>query len=282
MKKIVLFFLSVTSFVAFSQTPNGKIVLKKGQHFIIESSTDGTVKQEMMGQSMEMKIGNVTKLSAEIKDSKDNKYIITQILTGIKSSFSGMGQEKTFDSDKKEDMEGEAGAMYKDKFNIPKDVIITNEGKSVAAVDTTKKNSKPDDSPMVAILDMMGGGQDNVTTVLFLVIPTGKKAGDTWEDSTVNEGIKMKRTYTLNSIANKEAAVSINTVMDINKTMQVQGMDMNAVITSKIISAVLVDVLSNIQKENKSTMDIVGTIDVMGQSVPITAKGSSLTSVKAM
>ncbi|MBC7508030.1 MAG: hypothetical protein H7320_04665 [Ferruginibacter sp.] len=282
MKKIIVVFLSVISFSSFSQTPGGKIVVKKGQHFVVESSTDGTVKQEMMGQSMEMKISSATKLSAEIKDSKDNKYTITQMVTAMKSSFSGMGQEKTFDSDKKEDMDGEAGAVYKDKFNVPKDVIITNEGKSIAGADTTKKNSKPDDNPMAAIMDLMGGGQDNVTTVLFLVIPGGKKAGDTWQDSSVNEGVKMKRTYTLNAIANKEAAVSINAVVDINKTMQVQGMDMNAVMTSKIISTVLVDVLSNIQKENKSTMEIIGTIDVMGQSVPITAKGSSLTSVKAM
>jgi hypothetical protein len=64
--------------------------------------------------------------------------------------------------------------------------------------------------------------------------------------------------------------------------MQLQGMDMNAVMTSKIVSAVLVDVLSNIQKENKSTMDVTGTIDVMGQSVPITAKATSVTSVKML
>ena len=282
MKKIVVIFLSVISFAAFSQTPTGKIVVKKGQRFIVESSSDGISKLDMMGQSMEMKIGSTAKLTAKIKDSKDNKYTITQTLTGIKSTFSGMGQEKTFDSDKKEDLDGEAGALYKDKLNVPKDVVITNDGKSIAATDTSKGDKKQDANPMSEIMDMMSAGQDNVTSILFLVIPGGKKAGDTWEDSTISEGVKMKRAYTLNSIANKVAAVTINTVMDINKTMQVQGMDMNAVMTSKINSAVLVDVPSNIQKENKSTMEVVGTIDLMGQSVPITAQATSVTSVKAL
>jgi hypothetical protein len=282
MKKIFVFFLSGISFAAFSQTPTGKIVVKKGQHFIVASSSDGVVNQEMMGQNMEMKIGSATQVNAEIKDSKDNNYTITQTLTKVKSTFSGMGQEKSFDSDKKEDMAGEAGALYKDKLNMPKDIVVTNNGKSVANADTTKKDDSNDANPMAAMMDMMGGGQDNAAAALFLVIPAGKKAGDTWQDSTISDGVKMKRTYTINSIANKEASVTINGVLDINKTMQVQGMDLNTVMMSKIISKVLVDLTSNIQKENKSTTDVTGTIDVMGQSVPLTSKITSVTTVTSL
>jgi hypothetical protein len=280
MKRIVVVFLSVFCVNAFAQAPSGKIVVKKGQHFIVESSSDGSVNQEMMGQSMEMKIGSATKLTADIKDVKSNGYVITQKLTYLKSTFSGMGQEKTFDSDKKEDMDGEAGALYKDKLNVAKDIEITNDGKSVASADTAKKDSSTDANPMAAVMEMMGGGQDNITGILFLVIPSGKKSGESWKDSTAGEGMKLVRTYTLNSVANKVAAVTVNSVLDINKTMQMQGMDMNAVMTSKIVSAVTVDMASNVQKENKSTMDLTGTIDVMGQSVPITAKATSVSLVK--
>ena len=96
MKKIFVVVLSVISFASFSQSPSGKIVVKKGQHFMIESKADGVSKLDMMGQSMEMKIGSAAKLTADVKDMKDNKYTITQTLTDIKSTFSGMGQEKTF------------------------------------------------------------------------------------------------------------------------------------------------------------------------------------------
>ena len=280
MKKIVVVFLSFISLSAFSQSPSGKIVVKKGQHFIVESKSDGVITQEMMGQSMEMTLKNSTTINTEIKDIKNNNYTITQTLTSIKSTFSGMGQDKSFDSDKKEDMDSEAGALYKDKFNVPKEVVITNEGINVTATDTSKSGKAEGANPMAEMMEMMGGGQDNVAGALFLVIPAGKKAGDTWADSTSNEGVKMKRTYTLNSIANKEASVTINGVLDINKTMQVQGMDLNTVMTSKINSAVLVDVVSSIQKENKSVTDVTGTIDVMGQSVPITSKINTVTTVK--
>ncbi len=282
MKIVLVTLLSIISASAYCQTTTGKIAVKKGQHFVVESTSDGTVNQEMMGQSMEMKIGSTTKLSADIKEVKDNNYTITQTLTNIKSKFSGMGQEKTFDSDKKEDLNGEAGAIYKDKFNVPKDVVVTNEGINVVNTDTASTSKKQDANPMAAMMDMMGGGQDNVATALFLVIPAGKKAGDSWMDSTNKDGVKMNRTYTLNSIKNKEASITINGVININKTMQMQGMDMNAVMVSKVISAVLVDIDSNVQKENKSSTDVSGTIDVMGQSIPITSKATTVTTVKAI
>ena len=277
MKKIVVALLSMISFTAFSQSPSGKIVVKKGQHFMVESKSDGVITQEMMGQSMEMTLGSNTVISTEIKDVKNNNYTISQTLTSVKSTFSGMGQDKSFDSDKKEDMDSEAGALYRDKFNVPKELVITNEGVNITT-DTSKKAEGAD--PMAGMMEMMSGGQDNVTGALFLVIPAGKKVGDTWADSTSNEGVKMKRTYTLNSIANKEASVTVNGVVDINKTMQVQGMDLNTVMTSKINSAVLVDVITSVQKENKSVTDVTGTIDVMGQSVPITSKINTLTTIK--
>ena len=280
MKKVFVFVLPLITFAAFSQTPTGKIVLKKGQHFVIDSKSDGAVTQEMAGQSMAMTIGSTTKTVADVKESKNDFYTITQTVTNLKSTFSGMGQEKTFDSDKKEDLTSEAGAMFKDKLNVPKDIVISNEGKNVVSADTSKKVA--DTNPMSAMMDMMGGGQDNASASLFLVIPAGKKAGESWQDSTSSDGVKLKRTYTLNSIINKQATVTINGLLAINKTMQVQGMDMNAVMTSKISSTVLVDLATNIQKENKSITDVNGTIDVMGQSVPVTSKITTATTITTL
>lgn len=279
MKHIAIVFLSIVSITAFSQSPSGKIVVKKGQHFAVESKSDGVITQEMMGQTMELTLSNTATIKAEIKDIKDNNYIITQTLTSIKTSFNGMGQDKSFDSDKKDGVDSAAAAVYKDKLNVPKEIVITNQGVDVTKADTTQ-DEKGD--PMAAMMQMMGGGQENVAGVLFLVIPAGKKAGDTWSDSTESEGVKMKKTYTINSIANKEASVSIEGVLDINKTIQSQGMELATEMTSKISSSVLVDLVSGIQKENKSVTDVKGTIDVMGQSVPITSKITTLNTVKAL
>jgi len=280
MKKLFVFFLPVISFAAVAQSPTGKIVVKKGQHFVIESKSDGAVTQEMAGQSMPMTFGSATNMTADVKDSKDNNYTITQMITHVKSTFSGMGQDKNFDSDKKEDMDGEAGAAFKDILNVPKDVVISNEGKTVSSADTTKKVD--DSNPLTEMMQAMGGGKDNVAALLFLVIPEGKKAGDTWKDSTITEGIKFTKSYTLNSLKDNEASVTMTGVMDINKKMQVQGMDMNMTITNKVNSVILVDIANSVQKENKSSTDITGTIEVMGQSVPMTSKVTTVTTVKML
>ena len=278
MKKLFVVVLSLISFTAFSQAPTGKIVVKKGQQFIVESTVDAVSSQEMMGQSMEMKIGSLTKMSAEIKDTKDNNYLIAQTITSVKSTYSGMGQDKSFDSDKKEDLDGELGAIYKDKINVPTLIIMTPEGKSVLSADTSKNDEEA--NPMIKMMEVMGG-QQNAGAVLFLVIPAGKKTGDSWQDSSSTNGIQTKRTYTINSIKNSEVSVTMNSVMDINKTMQVQNMEMKMALISKITSAVLVDLVSNIQKENKSTTEVAGTLDIMGQSVPMTSKVTTVTTVKS-
>ena len=277
MKRTLLLVFPLFSLTGLAQSPSGKIMIKKGQHFVIESKTDGNVTEEMMGQSMAMTIGSTTKINADIKDVKQNIYTITQTLTNVKSTFSGMGQEKSFDSDKKEDIDSETVAIYKDRLNVPKDVLVTNEGKPVTTADTSNKPA--DANPMTAMMDMMGGGQENIATTLFLVIPPGKKVGDTWQDSTVSDGIKLKRTYILKSISNKEASVTVNGLLDINKKMQVQGMDMTTAMTSKINSAVVIDVVSGIQKQNNTSTDVTGTIDMMGQSVPVTSKITTVTTV---
>lgn len=281
MKKVFATLLGLASICSFAQMTTGKISLKKGAQFVIESSSNGLINQEMMGQSMEMKMSTTTQINAAIKDSKDNQYTITQTLTKVKSTFSGMGQDKSFDSDKKEDLNGEAGALYKDQFNVPKDIVITNEGKP-AITAMVAKSTEQDANPMAAVMQMMGGGQGNVATALFLVIPAGKKVGDSWQDSSSSEGLKSNTTYTVDALNNNKASINSKAVVQLNKAMQVQGMDMTANINTIISSKVLVDTNTNIQKENNTVTNVTGTVDVMGQSIPLTSKITTVTKVSRL
>ena len=53
-----------------------------------------------------------------------------------------MGQDINFDSDKKEDMDGEIGKNFKDYINQPKDVVMDKSG-NVIISKKTDTASKP-------------------------------------------------------------------------------------------------------------------------------------------
>ena len=79
-KKIFLpitFGLITMSLVSIGQTTTGKISLSKGLKFQIENNTNSVISQEVMGQTIEIKMDLQALHQVEVKDKKDSSYILT-------------------------------------------------------------------------------------------------------------------------------------------------------------------------------------------------------------
>ena len=87
-----------------------------------------------------------------------------------------------------------------------------------------------------------------------MLIPAGKKAGDSWADSSNTNGIKVNNTYTLKQINGNEALVTVSTISNINKIAQAQGTELTITMDSKISSDNTVDVTTGLVKEKKVTV----------------------------
>ncbi len=271
--------LSVTGFCQSS----GKLLLSKGQKYIIENKIIALSTQQMMGQSMDSKATFFTSNNIEVKDVKDNNYNLTNTYTKITSNMNAMGQDMSFDSDKKEDMNGEMGKGMKDFIGQPKNVIVDKTGKIVAGKkDTTGKGSEGGMMSMM-MKQLMGNFEETGygLSEAFMVIPVKATTGFSWRDSINTEGVKKSTTYTIKEIKGTDAVVSVSGTMNIDTKMEMQGAEVSNKSNGKMSGEEIVDLKTGIIKQRNTTIESTGKVEAMGQEIPTTTKVTAESTMKS-
>lgn len=265
-----------------AQTASGKLLLTKGQKIQIDNNVKSVINQEMMGQTMEITIDANMIHQVEVKDKKSNTYLVSSTLTKLTTNGSAMGQEMKFDSDKKEDLDSETGKALKDQLNVTKEVELNESAKVINAV--KKEPKAPSASPQ--LMDMVNnitggdGDESNGANAAFEVVPAGKKAGDTWSDSVIIEGIKTYRNYTIKQITGNIATVLLSGSQVTKKKMEQQGMEITVNMEAKLSGEGMVDINTGLLQQRTMVMEGTGSAEVMGQSIPVTTKVTTTTTVK--
>ena len=110
MKKIVLIFAGALCFstASIAQT-NQTLKLEKGQKYQVDNKLETTSSTEVQGQTMETKGDISSTYNIIVKDKTDNTYNLTNTITQMVMKMSMMGHDVDFDSNKKEDMDGQMG-----------------------------------------------------------------------------------------------------------------------------------------------------------------------------
>ena len=282
-RHIGLCYLSFFLIPIFSNAQNftGKLLLSKGQKIQINNETQSVISQEMMGQVIEITIDAKMIHQVEVKDKMPHSYLVASTLTKLSTNGSAMGQEMTFDSDKKEDLESETGKLMKDQLNVTKEVELNEK----AQVINVGKNSAPSSAggQLMDIVNNMTGGlvdESNGAGSAFEIIPTGKKLGDSWSDSTVSGDFKMYNYYNLKSINGNNATIQLTGKQMISKKMNQQGMEINVKMESILSGEGIVEMTTGLLQQRKTVLDGTGTAELMGQSIPMTSKITTTTTVK--
>ncbi|MBC7687780.1 MAG: hypothetical protein H7211_06330 [Aquabacterium sp.] len=277
----VICLLGVT---ASAQTASGRLMLAKGQKIQIDNNIKSVINQEMMGQSMEITIDANMVHKLEVKDKKTSSYLLSSTLTKLTTNGSAMGQEMKFDSDKKEDLESETGKALKDQLNVTREVELNDNAKVINAVKKEPKAPSTTPQLMDMVNNVTGGDADesNGANAAFEVVPAGKKAGDTWSDSTITSDIKTYRNYTLKEVNGNNGTVVLTGKQTTKKKMEQQGMEINVSMEAKLSGEGIVDMTTGLLKQRTMVMDGTGSAEVMGQSIPVTTKVTTTTTVKTI
>ena len=278
----LLFFAGILGSAAvFAQTSSGKLSLSKGQKLQIDNSVTSVINQEMAGQSIEITIDANLVHQLEVKDKKNNSYIIAATLTRLATNGNAMGQSMSFDSDKKEDLETETGKAMKGQLNVTQEVEFNDQGKVINGVKKDQKDSAG--GQLVDIVNNMTGGNNdnsNGANAAFEVMPVGKKVGDSWSDSIISNEIKTYYNYTIKEIKGNDATVLVTGKQVTIKKVEQQGMEININMEGKISGEGIVDINTGVLKEKTTVSDGTGTAEMMGQSIPVTTKITTKTTVK--
>jgi len=273
MKKIFTLIMIAGSLTSFSQSSaysKAPIQLKKGLVITAVNSNDMSMD---MGMGGEIKNNTTLTTTIEVTDVMSNSYKITNTTTKAKVSMDAMGQESSYDSENPGDPESELTKTFGEKIGKSEfGMIDMNTG----IYSTDKKSEESEGNPLQSIfggLDDKSGGVSDA----FFALPQGKKIGDNWSTTDSSEGVKVHNTYTLNSIEEGIATIGLKTEMQINKDVEVQNMSMTIAMTNNGTGTISVDSKTGIVKKRMMTTEMEGSLDVMGQSNPISAKGTNET-----
>ncbi|HWH62657.1 MAG TPA: DUF6263 family protein [Ginsengibacter sp.] len=258
--------------------------LIKGQKYVVESKVTTSSASEMQGQSMETSADVTSVYNIEVNDIKDNNYNMTNKLGAIKMNMTTMGQNINFDSDKKEDMDGQMGSSLKDYINHPNTVVMDKSGNIILADKTDSAKKEEAQSPTQMIIKQMGDPEQMGYGAKLAFIPISKKvkAGDSWQDSTSEDGVTKVTNYVVKDVTGNTATLSISGTENRDTKMEMQGMEINTKTNGKLSGEETVDINTGVILQNNSTIDASGNISVMGQEIPTKVKATTVTTVKPM
>lgn len=263
----------VISGLAFAQT-SGKIKLANGQKIIIESTID---MQATLTMGMELTSNSTTLNELEVKNSNAKNSIISNTLTKLKMTSNMMGQATNYDSENKAGNDEQVAKIFDDKLNKPVDVTVDNSTGLAAAEKKKEKKTEVETEEANPMADMMkifsdNGSDDAIVSGAFEMMAKGKSVGDSWADSATDKDMKTIRRYTLKSILGNEAIIQSNIVLNAVNKLDFQGMEFTIKTETKTNGEIVTDISTGLVKKRTSVADITGSIPMMGQDMPISAK----------
>ena len=251
MKKLILLVVAFSGLAVSAQTVSKKVALTKGDQLEQVSKVTMNLTQEMMGQTMEIVMNSTSQSLVEVKNASNGGFEVASTLKSVLMNMNAMGQEMNFDSNKKEDLDGEMGAPYRDMLNKPSDFVLDKHG---VVTEVKNKPAVKDDGNMMG--SMIGGAmneeKEGASFSTIANIPAkGVKVGDSWSDSANADGARTFTTYTLKEIKGNDGVVSVKGDLSMNKEMEQQGMTMVMDMKGSSTGEYLFDVATGIIKSKK-------------------------------
>lgn len=274
MKKVILIFVASGYFLtATNAQSSGTLQLKQGSKYQVENKLETSSTTEVQGQPMDSKANITTNYLIQVKDHSGDQYHLTNTVTHMIMNMTMMGQEVNFDSNVKEDMDGEMGSAVKDYINVPKDVVMDHTGKIISTGDADSSGSA-----IYQQLNLAATGYG--AQMAFLALPKNPKVGDKWTENSNDSGIKRNTNYTIKSIEGNIATIAFDGTVDTDTKMENQGMEMSTKTSGKFSGEEKVDIKTGVIQSNTSTGEASGTVSAMGQNFPTSTKITSTTTVK--
>jgi hypothetical protein len=270
MKILKTFSLFVFLIFISKYTTSQPVEGPKTQNVLLITSRSFTMTQNMMGQ--ELTITSSSKVDYEIqltKPSMDETHASAKIKHLVLSGET-MGRKMSFDSDKKEDVSGEAGSLFS---NILSKTIEIDVPSKIVLSKGEEKKATPEDEMLASL---MGGNLQSELPGEFLLFTKIKSVGDTLtvRNNENSQDEKKVTKYLVTNITGDYAKLTFTGNETSKRKQSMQGMDIVVTGETKFTGDVLLNINTGIIKEKNTEIEGTGNSEVMNQSIPFTLKQS--------
>ncbi len=267
---MTIFCLSATAQIKGAKN----IQLQKGQkiNVVITNIADTD-----MGMGMQIKNNSENTNVLTVTGETDKEYTLTNTLTKLKLTFEGMGQSQEYDSEKESDRTSDMGKSLTEAIGKSVNVTVNKVNGAPIYNKADAGPEKPEANPMESMMSAFGGEEPSVAGA-FLLIPQGKKAGDSWTEVDSTKDKKGTKTYTIKSVAGNIAQLTFSSDLAANTNVDANGNNLTMQMNIKTTGDLTTDISTGLVSKRNAVSDITGTMEIQGQSLPITAK-SNLTAV---
>lgn len=268
----VALFITVNSFAQKT-----KIIVSKDQKFKVESVTNMNSSAEVMGQSMESTVDNKTTTLVEVTDVDRNEIKLKSTITNMVATSNSMGQQMSFDSDKK-DNSGAMADMLSPKINKARKIVIDEKGSVIK-----REGDDMGDDGQMAMMGLPVGDESVIELFISALIGRELKAGDVIPGivTTAKDKFNSKDsgTYTVTSVENGIASISYTGTQIVNATVEQMGMEMQTTSNNAVKSELQMDINTCLVLLRATVIEMNVTIDVGGISIPATGKTTVTTKI---
>ncbi len=273
MKYTFLFCLILVSFFAGAQNYKPAVKLSAGKKYTVVNTGEGNMTQEAMGQTMDIPISTSVTSLLEVKNSVSGGYEMSNTNTKFVMSISAMGQDMSYDSDKKEDRDGPMGKELNNLIGKPGLFTINDIGKIIkteAGPEDGAKNAGSS-NPMLSMMNLSATATGSPLVNLF-INDAMLQPGQSFTDSTRSEKTKTSFVYTLTGVKDGIVSFAISGEATATIEQEMQGMQTVTNTTTKSTGEMLVSTATGLLIKKTLINNITGTVEVAGMSIPLTGK----------
>ncbi|HEX2534020.1 MAG TPA: DUF6263 family protein [Chitinophagaceae bacterium] len=263
-----------------------RITFQPGQKLEMVSEVNGSIAQEMGGQSMDMKMTGKVIRSYDVESVTDTAARLEHKVKRVQFSFEGMGQAQSFDSENEADLKSDLGKSVekglKNKYSVQVDGLGTV--RSVQSDDDNPNTAgAPGADPMGNMLSQFAGAMELPKPgdrTPFQVLPArgALVKGFTWTDSLKREEQGLA-TYTVADITDNEILIDFTEDGRTEKTQEASGVEIKVSMKTRSTGRITLDRKSGLLKEKTSTSEGNGFVEAMGQNIPMQTKFTAVTRV---
>jgi hypothetical protein len=285
MRQLIPVLLLLLAFLSSQgQQTTGSVTLQTGQGVTVFVEVKKTIAQQAGGQAINFSASgsaqhqfNVTKI---VGDTSHLEYLPG----ALKFQFDGMGQTRSFDSEKKSDLEGQYGLLLKEVLSNKFIMQIDPYGRVISSNIILPTIPQAD---VTIITDLLADLTEIVRhlqpekTIFFHPSRTMKTGiGEGWTETESNDETKSETLYTVAARSDTAIVVDYKTTGTSTIKSVTMGTEARTVTNDVTTGKIIIHPKTGLIREQTSMKETNGNTEAMGGKVPITGRTLIAVTVK--